>query len=122
AVLFLAAVLAVAQGDRGTLTGTVTDPVGAVVPAAKVTARNSQTAALFETVTTETGNYTLALLPLGVYDLTVQAAGFNKITQQGIRIQVAQTARIDIALQLGSTNQSVTVTADAPLLKSEGAE
>src|SRR5688572_22554341 len=86
--------LAMAQGDRGTLTGAVTDPGSALVPNAKVSVRNSATGALFETVTTETGNYTLVWLPIGLYDLTVEAPGFGKRTQQGIRIQVAQTARI----------------------------
>src|SRR3954452_13797967 len=79
-----------AQSDRGTLTGTVTDPVSAVVPAAKVTVKNMETGAMSATVTTETGNYTLPGLPVGVYELSVESPGFNKSTQQGIRLQVAQ--------------------------------
>src|SRR5262245_16973168 len=100
---FLLAGNAVAQSDRGTLTGTVTDPAAAAVPLAKVTAKNTETGSLFETVTTPSGNYTLTSLPIGVYELTVEAAGFSRKTQQGIRIQVAQTARIDVGLQIGST-------------------
>ena len=119
--LFLVAT-AFAQSDRGTLTGTVADPTNAVVAGATVSARNTESGGQYETVTTPTGNYTLAQLPVGSYDLTVSSAGFTKFVQQGIRIQVAQTARVDIVLQVGSTAESVTVNADAALLKTESAE
>ena len=122
-ILFLAMTAALsAQSDRGTLTGTVTDPAGAVVPAAKVTIKNSETGTVSSTVTTDTGNYTLASLPIGSYELTVEAAGFNKSTQTGLRIQVAQTARVDVELRVGSSTESVTVQAESPLLKTENAE
>jgi hypothetical protein len=113
---------AFAQSDRGTMTGTVTDPANAVVPAAKLTARNVETGGVFETVTTPTGNYTLTSLPIGLYDLTVESPGFSKKVQTGIRIQVAQTVRIDVALQVGAATESVTVSSDAPLLRTENAE
>jgi hypothetical protein len=122
-ILFLAtAAAAFAQSDRGTLTGTVTDPAGAVVPAAKVTAKNSETGAVSSTITTDTGNYTLPSLPIGSYELTVEAAGFNKSTQTGLRLQVAQTARVDVELRVGSSTESVTVQAESPILKTENAE
>src|SRR5438270_10076052 len=110
------------QSDRGTITGTVADQTGAVVPHAAVSAKSTETGAVFETVTTDTGNFTLPSLPAGNYDLTVSAAGFNKYIQQGIQVQVVQTARIDVVLKVGSANESVTVSADAPLLKTESAE
>jgi hypothetical protein len=72
-------------------------------------------------VTTNTGNFTLASLPAGTYDFSVEAQGFKKVTQQGIQVQVAQIVRLDIALQVGATT-SITVSAAAPLLKSENAE
>jgi hypothetical protein len=122
ATLLALSVCAFAQSDRGTITGTITDPGSAVVPAAKVAARNAETGANFETITTTTGNYTIASLPVGLYDVSVEAPGFSKKTQQGVRVQVAQTSRVDIALQIGSTTESVMVTADAPLLKTENAE
>jgi Carboxypeptidase regulatory-like domain/TonB-dependent Receptor Plug Domain len=114
--------LAFAQSDRGTITGTVADTTKAVVPGASVVASNTETGAKYETVSTPTGNYTLPQLPAGVYELTVASSGFNNFVQQGIRVQVAQTDRIDIVLQVGTTTGSVTVTSDAPLLKTEGAE
>src|SRR5262249_38248016 len=58
----------------------------------------------------------------GVYDVTVSAAGFNKSVQQGLRVQVAMTIRVDMILKIGSTNESITITADAPLLRTESAE
>lgn len=116
------ATTALAQGDRGTVTGTVSDPQGAIVPNATVQLRNSDTGSQFQTITTDTGNYTLPNLPIGNYELTVELSGFKRYTQSGIRIQVAQIARIDVILAVGSTTETVNVTADAPLLKTENAE
>ena len=113
---------AFAQADRGNLTGTVTDPQGAIIPAAKILLRNTQTGSEYPTVSTSTGNYSIAQLPAGAYELNVEATGFKKFTQQGIAVGVAQTARVDVTMQLGSATESVTITADAPLLKTESAE
>src|SRR5262245_19907307 len=108
-----------AQSDRGTITGTVSDPASAVVPGAKVSVKHTETGAVAQTVTTPTGNYTLTSLPAGVYELTVEAPGFKKSTQTGFQVQVAQTHRLDITLQVGSATESVTVTAEAPMMKTE---
>ncbi|HWB87393.1 MAG TPA: TonB-dependent receptor [Bryobacteraceae bacterium] len=114
--------LAFAQGDRGTITGTVSDPTGAVVAGAAVTATNIETGAHYDTVTTSTGNYTLSSLPAGGYDITVSAPGFSKFVQHGLRVQVAMTIRVDVVVQVGTTNESITVTAAAALIRSENAE
>ena len=113
---------ATAQTDRGIITGTITDSTGSVVPGAVVTALHKATGASVQSLTTSTGNYTLPSLASGVYDLTVEAKGFSKYIQEGIDVQVAQTARVDIALKVGSSSETVTVEADAPLLKTENAE
>src|SRR5437870_6873011 len=113
---------ALAQGDRGTITGTVADATNAVIPGASITATNSQTTAKYETVSTETGNYTLAQLPAGTYDLTVELPGFKKYVRQGITVMVAQTLRLDVALAVGATTDEVTITADAPLLRTESSD
>ena len=118
----LAGGLCFAQSDRGAITGTVTDPTNAVVPGAAIVARNVAAGEEFKTVTTATGNYTLAELPAGTYELTVAAAGFTKYVQVGIGVEVVQTARINVVLQVGSTADSVTVTADATMLRTESAE
>ena len=122
AALLIAPICTVAQTDRGSITGTITDSTGAVVPAAKVVARRAETGGVYETVTTSTGNYTLDSLPVGTYDLNVDANGFEKYIQRGIHVQTVQTARIDVSLKIGSSTESVTVNADAPLLKTESAE
>src|SRR6185369_7156798 len=114
-LLLLATALAMAQSDRGTITGTVLDPASAVVPGAKLVLRNTDNGATSEAEATLTGNFTLASLPVGVYDLTVEAAGFKKSVQKGLQVQVNQTLRIDIKLEVGGTTESVTVTADTPL-------
>jgi hypothetical protein len=118
----LAGAMAFAQNDRGTITGTVADPAGAVVANAAIEAKHVDTGALYQAASTETGNYTLAQLPAGQYELSVTVAGFKKYVRQGLTVQVAQTLRIDVALEVGAASESVTVQADASLLKTESGE
>src|SRR5690349_24818948 len=89
-----------AQSERGSITGAVSDPANAVVPGAVVIATNSETAVAYQTVTTQTGDYTIAQLPPGMYDLQVEVPGFKKYVLQGIRIYVAQAVRADVVLQV----------------------
>src|SRR5260221_537858 len=108
-ILFsLLALSAFAQSDRGTITGTVADPAGAVVANATIEARNVGTGAVHPVASSATGNYTLAELPAGNYELTVTVPGFKKSVRQGLTVQVAQTLRIDIALEVGNAAESVT--------------
>src|ERR1035437_4420264 len=111
-----------AQSDRGTITGTVLDPASAVVPGAKIVAINTLTGVKTDAVATDTGNFTLASLPAGIYDLIVDAGGFKKTTRTGVEVQVAQIARIDLRLEIGSPTESVTITAETPMLRTENAE
>ena len=113
---------AFARSDRGTITGTVVDPDGAVVPGATVVAENPENGARYETVTTATGNYTLVQVPVGMYHLNVELTGFGRFRQEGIRIFVGQTARIDAKLQVGNLAEEVDVVADASLLDTQSAE
>src|SRR5881396_1643468 len=82
-----------AQSDRGTITGTIADPAGAVVANASIEARNIGTGALYPVASSATGNYTLAELPAGNYEISVTVAGFKKSVRQGLTVQVAQTLR-----------------------------
>jgi hypothetical protein len=111
-----------AQSDRGTITGTVFDPANAAVANATVAVTHLETGGQYKTATTSTGNYTLTSLPVGTYSLTIDVPGFKKFVQTGIAVAVAQVARLDITLQVGSNTESITVTADADLLKTENAE
>ena len=118
--LFSSAV--VAQSDRGTITGTISDPAGAVVASATVEARNDATGAVFQVASTNTGNYTLSQLPAGDYAMTVTVPGFKKFVRQNITVSVAGTLRIDVVLEVGSATESVTITEAPPLLKTESGE
>ncbi|MEP6717290.1 MAG: TonB-dependent receptor, partial [Terriglobia bacterium] len=121
-LLLLAAISLVAQNDRGTITGTVSDPGGGVIPNASVVAKNVETGASSQTVTTGTGNFTLSSLPAGPYEVSVEAPGFSKYVQTGILVQVAITARLDIVLKIGSTSETISVNAEATMLATESAE
>src|SRR5215467_934951 len=87
-----------AQSDRGTITGTVSDPAGAVVASAAVEIRNVETGAVYQAGTSATGNYTLAQLPAGQYELIVNVPGFKKYVHPGVVVEVAQTYRVDVVL------------------------
>ncbi len=113
---------ALAQSDRGAITGTVSDPAGAVASGAPIQAKNVETGVIYESATSTTGNYTIAQLPAGTYEVSVSVAGFKKYTRAGLVVQVAQTIRIDIALEVGLTSDSVTVSEAAPLLNTESGE
>jgi hypothetical protein len=112
---------AVAQSDRGTITGTITDPGGLVMAGAPIEVRNVDTGALYQIGSSTTGNYVVQV-PTGTYEMSVAMTGFKRYIRQNILVPVEQTLRIDIALELGSTAESVTVTEAAPLLKTESGE
>ncbi len=111
--------LALAQNDRGILTGTVQDPGHAMVPEASITVKNTATGALYETKSTTTGSYTIPSLPPGIYELTVTAPGFAKYIGENTQIHVAEVVNVNIVLTLGAVTETVTVDATAPLLQSE---
>src|SRR5579863_9992265 len=115
-------VCAFAQSDRGTITGTVADPAGAVVANAPIEAKNVGTGVEYASATSTTGNYTLLQLPPGEYQVTVSVPGFKKYTRSGLTVEVAQTLRVDISLEVGSATESVTVTESASLLRTESGE
>jgi len=120
--IFLFSLAAFGQSDRGTITGTVADPAGAVVAGAQIEAKNVSTGAVSNVVSSQTGNYTISQLPAGNYEITVAVQGFKKVVRQNINVQVASTIRIDIALEVGATTESVTVTDTTSLLKTESGE
>src|ERR1700676_5360820 len=103
----------------GTITGLISDPTGAVVPNAPVEAKNAATGVVASAATSATGNYVLADLPAGTYVISTSLPGFKKYLRPGVTVQQLQTTRIDIALEVGAPTDSVTVSADAQLLKTE---
>ncbi|MBV9086306.1 MAG: carboxypeptidase regulatory-like domain-containing protein, partial [Acidobacteriaceae bacterium] len=119
-LLAFSSLLATAQSDRGTITGTVTDPSGAVVKDAKVTATNKVSGEVRETRTTSDGNYTLAELIAAPYTVTVEAGGFKGSTQDVV-VPVQVTRRADFQLVVGAATETTTVTAEAPVIQTESA-
>ena len=95
--------------DTATLTGTVRDASGAVIPGASVTIKNTATAAVRELKTNSAGEYVAASLLPGQYNLAVSVTGFSTFQAEGVFLRVAQNARIDVTLQLGNLHQEVTV-------------
>lgn len=108
-----------AQTASGQITGTVRDASGGVVPNAKVTLGNQQTGMARTTRTSETGTYTFPLLPVGLYSVTAEQQGFSNAKHSDIQLNVDQIVRIDLDLAVGSTTETVNVSASAVALDSE---
>jgi hypothetical protein len=108
-----------ATGPTGAITGTITDPSGAVVPGARITVRDEGTNATREAQTNEDGDYTVALLPPAHYRVSAEKAGFRRSVLPGVILDVEQTARVDFVLQLGDINQELTVTDTPPLVQTD---
>jgi len=95
-----------------TLSGTVTDPTGAVISGASVTLVNTATNAARSMRTGSDGAYLFTLVPIGSYRLSVEQSGFSKYVREGIVLSVNQNAKLDITLQVGASNQVVEVSGD----------
>jgi len=104
------------------ITGTVTDPSGAVIPGAKITATNDASGSSQSTVSNSSGLYTLPGLSNGTYTLVVTAKGFATYKTSGVVLDVAATVQENVALQLGSSSQTVTVRANALQVQSQSNE
>ena len=113
------AILLLAQLNRGTFTGTVTDNSGAVIPNVKLTAKNAATGAQYDGVTNDAGQYTLPNLPTGTYTLTFEAASFKKLDRTKVELGVTQVLRVDAVLEVGSVAESIAVSAEAPRLQTD---
>jgi hypothetical protein len=106
--LLLLPAIAWAQ-DTASLTGTIRDKTGAVLPKAEVIIKNNATGVVREVQSNSSGEYVAAALPPGRYDITISATGFRKYQAEGVTLRVAQNARIDIIMQVGDTHEEVTV-------------
>ena len=111
-----------AQTDRGSITGTITDSTGGVVPNAPVEVNNQATGALYRGGASTTGNFVVPNLPAGQYSLSVTVTGFKKFVRENIQVAVATDTRADVKLEVGTAAETVTVTESAPLLKTESGE
>src|SRR6267142_7144156 len=127
--LILAAALLTVWAPRGaaqeasaSVTGKITDPSGAAVSNAAVTVRDLDRETLWKSQTNDEGIYSLPRLPIGKYELRVEANGFQTAVRQAFRLELNQAAKIDIALTIGQVSQQVEVSGAAPVLQTQTTE
>jgi hypothetical protein len=121
AIIFCATCL-FAQDYRGTILGRITDPSGAAVPGATIEIINTDTNVTITTASNETGNYQAPFLVPGNYAVRIKQAGFKQLERQGIRVSTNSQVTLDFVLELGAAQETVTVTASAPLLVESNAD
>jgi hypothetical protein len=115
--LLLVAAAVFAQNNRGSITGSITDSAGALMPGVRVEARNTETDALFQVASNSTGTYTIAQLPAGTYQISVSIPGFKQYVRTGIAVVEAQVMRIDIVMVMLSSDEILTNESVIQLLK-----
>src|SRR5260221_877905 len=111
-----------AQSERGTISGSVRDASGAVVPAAKVVVTNAGTGLTLTLSTGDTGSYSAPGLAVGEYSVRVEKAGFRPAAVSGVTVNAATSVRVDVALEVGASQQVVEVAAAAVQLSTEDAK
>ncbi len=115
----LAAFSLFAQSERGAITGIVTDPTGAAVPAAQITVTNRDTNVVNKSIGTASGEYSVPNLSPGTYRIEVSSTGFKRYLQQNAVVSASSTVRIDAVLQLGQVTDQIEVTAAASALQTD---
>jgi hypothetical protein len=108
-----------AQEVTASITGTVTDPSGAAVPGATVTATSQERGQSYTAETNDSGLYRIAQLPVGTYDLKVEKSGFAVATRPAFVLTLNQVARVDVAMKVGQASETVEVTGAAPVMKTD---
>src|SRR5947208_1237471 len=121
-VALLSVATAAAQADRGTISGEVLDSSAAAIPQAEVVLTNMETGVVTRTTANGLGLYTLSSVPPGKYELKVTSAGFRAYQGSGLTVLVGQTLRMDVTLVPGQLQESITVNAEASLLKVDTAQ
>jgi hypothetical protein len=108
-----------AQQDQGFFTGTVADETGAVIPGAEVEAREVNTNIVTSALTNETGTYVLGPVRIGTYEVSVELTGFKRAVASNLEVHPSDRIGLDFTLELGAISDTVTVTSQTPLLKTE---
>ena len=114
ALILIVSISGAAQLPTGTILGVVKDTNGGIVPGTAVTVRNTDTGLTRTVMTGEDGAYRFPALPVGHYEVQVMKEGFQTANRKGLTLEVAQTATVDFTLEVGSTQQTVTVISEAP--------
>lgn len=110
------------QDVTATVTGTVSDPSGAAVAGATVTAKLVERGLIYTAVTDDSGLYRIAQLPVGNYELKIEKSGFSSVAYPAFVLTLNQVARIDVGMKMGQISQIVEVTGAAPILKTEATQ
>ena len=116
ASILLVSDVAMSQESRSTIAGSVRDPQQAAVPGVQILAVQTDMGTEFKTVSNESGQFVLPLLPPGNYRITVETAGFKRYVRENFAISANQRYQLDIELELGGVTETVTVEAAAPML------
>src|SRR5215469_8501370 len=109
------------QINTASLTGLITDPAGAAAAGSTVIARNKSTNVEQRVTANSSGYYTFSSLPVGAYEISVEAPGFKRAISDNVILDVGQKGRVDFTLELGAVAESVVVKAEAPLLSTQEA-
>ncbi|HEV3041835.1 MAG TPA: carboxypeptidase regulatory-like domain-containing protein [Candidatus Angelobacter sp.] len=120
-VFLVAAVsMVLAQGgNQGAISGTVTDPSGALVPGAEVRATNTATGATFKTNTSNEGFFEFAQLPVGTYDIEATRQGFSPLSAKGVKLTIGAKLNLNLELKVSASETTVVVTTDVPVVETE---
>jgi hypothetical protein len=121
-LLLLASIPSWGQEVTAAINGVVTDPSGAAVVGAKVTAKDLDRGTVWPATTNGDGFYSLPRLPIGRYEVRVENPGFQTAVQSPVELQLNQTAKIDFQLKVGNVSETVEVTSAAPLLQTESTQ
>src|SRR5437764_5437446 len=119
ALLLCAPVAVFGQAVFGSIVGTVTDASGAAVPQAKVTIVDTGKGVTYNTTTNEAGNYSQTHLILGVYEVRIEAPGFETHVRRNVNVEVDANTQVNAQLTVGSVGEVVSVSAESPLLKTQ---
>jgi hypothetical protein len=111
-----------AQTDRGTITGTVSDPSGAAIPAATVVATKTETNTTFTTITAASGDFTIPFVPVGDYTIRVEQQGFKASVTTGLTVMAGTSLRANIILQVGSLSESIEVSSQLAQIQTDNSK
>jgi hypothetical protein len=110
------------QTNEGIIAGTVLDPSGAAIEGAQVVAKNEATGSTYTATSEAGGNFRFPSVVIGKYDVTASRTGFNSVTQSGVNVTVSTTTALNITLNVGNAQQTVTVQADATRIETESSD
>src|SRR5215831_18635940 len=117
--LFLLPSSAWTQEVTASIVGTVVDPSGAAVSGATITAKDLDRGTVLTTSTNDAGAFNISSVPVGRYQVKVEAKGFQSVINQALTVSLNQTARLNIQLRVGQTTETVEVSGEAPLLQTD---